>query len=178
VVRVLRRQWRRPPPSSCKLRYGGHRERRGGLHCGDPCRPVGPEDRLRRGRSGFGRQVPERRLYPSTALLHASELFDLAQTKFAGFSIKVSLTTLMAQKQASVDALGRGILISTAVCSSRHNVFWTVDLLPPAMAAINVLSIGASNHGGSIHASRLPTRARPYNHQKSAALLCALRRVY
>jgi hypothetical protein len=39
------------------------------------------------------------------------------------------------------------------------------ELLPPATAAINILSIGASNHGGSIHASRLPTRARPYNHQ-------------
>src|SRR5271169_1816467 len=50
---------------------------------------------------------------PSKALLHASELFDLARTKFAGFGIKVSpeldLTTMMDQKQTSVDALGHGI---------------------------------------------------------------------
>jgi dihydrolipoamide dehydrogenase len=50
---------------------------------------------------------------PSKALLHASELFDLARTKFAGFGIKVSpeldLGTMMTQKQASVDALGHGI---------------------------------------------------------------------
>jgi dihydrolipoamide dehydrogenase len=50
---------------------------------------------------------------PSKALLHASELYDLARTKFAGFGIKVSpkldLGTMMAQKQASVDALGQGI---------------------------------------------------------------------
>ncbi|PZV40109.1 dihydrolipoyl dehydrogenase [Mesorhizobium kowhaii] len=50
---------------------------------------------------------------PSKALLHASELFDLARTKFAGFGIKVSpeldLPTMMVQKQASVDALGHGI---------------------------------------------------------------------
>ena len=50
---------------------------------------------------------------PSKALLHASELFDLAQTKFAGFGIKVSpeldLSTMMHQKQASVDALRHGI---------------------------------------------------------------------
>jgi dihydrolipoamide dehydrogenase len=50
---------------------------------------------------------------PSKALLHASELFDLARTKFAGFGIKVSpeldLETMMTQKQASVDALGHGI---------------------------------------------------------------------
>ncbi len=50
---------------------------------------------------------------PSKALLHASELFDLARTKFAGFGIKVSpeldLPTMMVQQQASVDALGHGI---------------------------------------------------------------------
>jgi dihydrolipoamide dehydrogenase len=50
---------------------------------------------------------------PSKALLHASELFDLARTKFAGFGIKVSpkldLNTMMMQKQESVDALGHGI---------------------------------------------------------------------
>jgi dihydrolipoamide dehydrogenase len=50
---------------------------------------------------------------PAKALLHASELFDLARTKFAGFGIKVSpeldLITMMNQKQASVDALGHGI---------------------------------------------------------------------
>jgi len=50
---------------------------------------------------------------PSKALLHASELFDLARTKFAGFGIKVApeldLGTMMTQKQASVDALGRGV---------------------------------------------------------------------
>ena len=50
---------------------------------------------------------------PSKALLHASELFDLARTKFEGFGIKVNpkldLSAMMAQKQASVDALGRGI---------------------------------------------------------------------
>src|ERR1700693_1544402 len=50
---------------------------------------------------------------PSKALLHASELFDLARTKFAGFGIKVmpelDLGTMMSQKQASVDALGHGI---------------------------------------------------------------------
>jgi dihydrolipoamide dehydrogenase len=50
---------------------------------------------------------------PSKALLYASELFDMARTKFAGFGIKVSpeldLSAMMAQKQASVDALGRGI---------------------------------------------------------------------
>jgi dihydrolipoamide dehydrogenase len=50
---------------------------------------------------------------PSKALLHASEFYDLARTKFAGFGIKVSpkldLGTMMAQKQASVDALGHGI---------------------------------------------------------------------
>src|SRR5271163_3171338 len=50
---------------------------------------------------------------PSKALLHASELFDLARTKFAGFGIKVSpeldLPTMMTQKQTSVDALGHGI---------------------------------------------------------------------
>jgi dihydrolipoamide dehydrogenase len=50
---------------------------------------------------------------PSKALLHASELYDLARTKLAGFGIKVSpkldLGTMMAQKQASVDALGQGI---------------------------------------------------------------------
>jgi dihydrolipoamide dehydrogenase len=49
---------------------------------------------------------------PSKALLHASELYDLARTKFAGFGIQVSpkldLGTMMAQKQASVDALGQG----------------------------------------------------------------------
>jgi dihydrolipoamide dehydrogenase len=47
---------------------------------------------------------------PSKALLHASELFDLARTKFEGFGIKVNpkldLATMMNQKQASVDALG------------------------------------------------------------------------
>jgi dihydrolipoamide dehydrogenase len=50
---------------------------------------------------------------PSKALLYASELFDTARTKFAGFGIKVSpeldLPTMMVQKQASVDALGHGI---------------------------------------------------------------------
>jgi dihydrolipoamide dehydrogenase len=50
---------------------------------------------------------------PSKGLLHASELFDLARTKFAGFGIKVrpelDLPTMMVQKQASVDALGHGI---------------------------------------------------------------------
>src|SRR5258706_6341288 len=50
---------------------------------------------------------------PSKALLHASELFDLARTKFAGFGIKVSpeldLPRMMIQRQASVDALGHGI---------------------------------------------------------------------
>jgi dihydrolipoamide dehydrogenase len=50
---------------------------------------------------------------PSKALQHASELFDLARTKFAGFGIKVSpeldLETMMRQKQESVDALGHGI---------------------------------------------------------------------
>jgi dihydrolipoamide dehydrogenase len=50
---------------------------------------------------------------PSKALLHASELYDVARTKFAGFGIQVSpkldLGTMMAQKQASVDALGQGI---------------------------------------------------------------------
>jgi dihydrolipoamide dehydrogenase len=50
---------------------------------------------------------------PSKALLHASEMFDLARTKFAGLGVKVSpeldLQTMMSQKQASVDALGRGI---------------------------------------------------------------------
>src|ERR1700730_11229203 len=50
---------------------------------------------------------------PSKALLHASELFDLARTKFAGFGIKVmpelDLGTMMSQKQASVDALGHSI---------------------------------------------------------------------
>jgi len=50
---------------------------------------------------------------PSKALLHASELFDLARTRFAGFGIKVSpeldLRTMMVQKPASVDALGQGI---------------------------------------------------------------------
>src|ERR1700676_2734923 len=50
---------------------------------------------------------------PSKALLHASELFDLARTKFAGFGIKVmpelDLGTMMSQKQASVDARGNGI---------------------------------------------------------------------
>ena len=50
---------------------------------------------------------------PSKALLHASKLFDLARTKFAGFGIKVSpeldLPTMMVQKQASVDALRHGI---------------------------------------------------------------------
>jgi dihydrolipoamide dehydrogenase len=50
---------------------------------------------------------------PSKALLHASEMFDLARTKFAGLGIKVSpeldLQTMMKQKQASVDALGHGI---------------------------------------------------------------------
>jgi dihydrolipoamide dehydrogenase len=50
---------------------------------------------------------------PSKALLHASELYDVARTKFAGFGIQVSpkldLGTMMAQKQASVDALGPGI---------------------------------------------------------------------
>ncbi|MDB5576556.1 MAG: dihydrolipoamide dehydrogenase [Bradyrhizobium sp.] len=50
---------------------------------------------------------------PSKALLHASELFDLARNGFAGFGIEVSpkldLTMMMAQKQESVDALGRGI---------------------------------------------------------------------
>src|SRR5271156_263090 len=50
---------------------------------------------------------------PSKVLLHASEMFDLARTKFAGFGIKVSpeldLPTMMVQKQTSVDALGHGI---------------------------------------------------------------------
>jgi dihydrolipoamide dehydrogenase len=50
---------------------------------------------------------------PSKALLHASQMFDLARTKFAGFGIKVSpeldLLTMMSQKQATVDALGHGI---------------------------------------------------------------------
>jgi dihydrolipoyl dehydrogenase len=50
---------------------------------------------------------------PSKALLHASQMFDLARTKFAGFGIKVSpeldLPTMMGQKQATVDALGYGI---------------------------------------------------------------------
>jgi dihydrolipoamide dehydrogenase len=50
---------------------------------------------------------------PSKALLHASELFHLARTKFGGFGIKVNpeldLGTMMNQKQVSVDALGHGI---------------------------------------------------------------------
>src|SRR5271154_6254678 len=50
---------------------------------------------------------------PSKAPLHASELFDLARTKFAGFGIKVSpeldLPTMMVQKQASVDVDDAGL---------------------------------------------------------------------
>jgi pyruvate/2-oxoglutarate dehydrogenase complex dihydrolipoamide dehydrogenase (E3) component len=50
---------------------------------------------------------------PSKALLHASEMLDLARTKFAGLGVVVSpkldLQTMMKQKQASVDSLGHGI---------------------------------------------------------------------
>ena len=59
------------------------------------------------------RHMPQYRCIPSKALLHASQMFDLARTKFAGFGIKVSpeldLLTMMSQKQATVDALGHGI---------------------------------------------------------------------
>ena len=50
---------------------------------------------------------------PSKALLYASEMFDLAQTKFAGLGVIVSptldLLTMMSQKKASVGSLGHGI---------------------------------------------------------------------
>jgi dihydrolipoamide dehydrogenase len=50
---------------------------------------------------------------PSKALLHASEMFDLARNKFAGLGIKLSpelhLQTMMKRKQASVDALEHGV---------------------------------------------------------------------
>jgi len=65
------------------------------------------------GAAGLGGTCLNVGCIPSKALLHASELFDLARTKFAGFGIKVSpeldLPTMMVQKQASVDALGHGI---------------------------------------------------------------------
>ena len=51
---------------------------------------------------------------PSKALLHASELFDLARTKFAGFGIKVmpelDLGTMMSQKQAALQARSLSVL--------------------------------------------------------------------
>ena len=50
---------------------------------------------------------------PSKALLHASELFEMASVDFAGLGIevtpKLNLPTMMAQKQASVDQLTKGI---------------------------------------------------------------------
>jgi len=59
---------------------------------------------------------------PSKALLHASEMFDLARTKFAGLGVEVSpeldLPTMMSQKQASVDSLGHGI----EYLFQKHNV--------------------------------------------------------
>ena len=50
---------------------------------------------------------------PSKALLHASELFEMAAKDFAGLGIevtpKLNLPVMMEQKQASVDALTKGI---------------------------------------------------------------------
>jgi len=50
---------------------------------------------------------------PSKALLHASELFDMATREFAGLGIevtpKLNLAQMMAQKQESVTALTKGI---------------------------------------------------------------------
>ena len=50
---------------------------------------------------------------PSKALLHASELFDLANTDFAGFGIdvtpKLNLPKMMQQKDASVRQLTKGV---------------------------------------------------------------------
>jgi dihydrolipoamide dehydrogenase len=50
---------------------------------------------------------------PSKALLHASELYEMAAKDFAGLGIdvtpKLNLPTMMSQKQASVDQLTKGI---------------------------------------------------------------------
>jgi dihydrolipoamide dehydrogenase len=50
---------------------------------------------------------------PSKALLHASEMFELAGSEFASLGIKVSpqldLPTMMTQKQESVSSLVRGV---------------------------------------------------------------------
>jgi len=50
---------------------------------------------------------------PSKALLHASELYELAQKDFAGFGIevtpKLNLEAMMKQKAASVDGLTKGV---------------------------------------------------------------------
>ncbi|HUZ14253.1 MAG TPA: dihydrolipoyl dehydrogenase [Caulobacteraceae bacterium] len=50
---------------------------------------------------------------PSKALLHASELYELASKDFAGFGIEVTprlnLTAMMAQKDASVNQLTNGV---------------------------------------------------------------------
>src|SRR5579863_1950317 len=50
---------------------------------------------------------------PSKALLHASELFEMAADDFAGFGIEVAprlnLPNMMAQKDASVGQLTKGV---------------------------------------------------------------------
>src|SRR6266498_293774 len=50
---------------------------------------------------------------PSKALLHASELYEMAANDFAGLGIevtpKLNLPAMMKQKQASVDQLTKGI---------------------------------------------------------------------
>jgi hypothetical protein len=95
---------------------------------------------------------------PLKALLHASELFDLARTKFAGLGIKVSpeldLPTMMVQKQASVDALGHGI----EFLFHKNKVDWTdgwARLVGPGNVQVTVLIGGLrvldANAGGSKH---------------------------
>jgi dihydrolipoamide dehydrogenase len=87
--------------------------------------PAGYNAAIRAGQLGLKVAVVEKRVtlggtclnvgcMPSKALLHASELFEVAAKDFAGLGIdvpapKLNLPVMMSQKQASVDQLTKGV---------------------------------------------------------------------
>jgi len=87
--------------------------------------PAGYNAAIRAGQLGLKVAVVEKRVtlggtclnvgcMPSKALLHASELFEVAAKDFAGLGIdvpapKLNLPVMMSQKQASVDQLVKGV---------------------------------------------------------------------
>ena len=86
--------------------------------------PGGYNAAIRAGQLGLKAAIVEKRdtlgvtclnvgCIPSKALLHASELFEMAKMDFAGMGIevkpKLNLTQMMANKAESVDALTKGV---------------------------------------------------------------------